>query len=149
MKELTLVAEITISYKPALNRMPLIATTLDAYVELKEFFSEEIIRLQEEFLVMYLNNGNRVLGVHKLSKGGLTGTIADIRLILGTALKTAACSIILCHNHPSGTLKPSISDIEITKKIIEAGKFMDIRVLDHLIISPDDRYISLSEEGLI
>ncbi len=149
MKELTQVAEITISYKPTLNRMPLIATTLDAYVELKEFFLEDIIRLQEQFLVMYLNNGNRVLGVYKLSKGGLTGTIADIRLILGTALKVAACSIILCHNHPSGTLKPSLSDIEITKKIIEAGKFMDIRVLDHLIISPDDRYISLSEEGLI
>ena len=150
MKEITQVAEISISYKPITTYMPKVVTSLDAYVELKPFFSEDSISLQEEFLVMYLSNSNGILGVYKLSKGGITGTIADIRLILATALKAAACAIILCHNHPSGNLKPSNADVDITRKISEAAKLMDIRVMDHVIVSPEEKkYFSFADEGLI
>ena len=150
MKELTQVAEITISYKPTISHRPKVVTSLDAYVELRPFFANDLISLQEEFIVMYLSNNSNVLGVYKLSKGGLTGTVADTRLILATGLKAAACCMILCHNHPSGNLKPSNADIDITRKIKEAASMMDIRVLDHIIISPAElKYFSFADEGLV
>ena len=83
-----------------------------------------------------------------LSKGGVTGTVADPRLILAVALKTAACSIMLCHNHPSGNLKPSRQDEELTYKIKKAGRYMDIKVIDHLVLD-DDGYYSFADEGMI
>ena len=99
---------------------------------------------------MYLNRANRVIGVFPVSTGGITATIADPRLILAVALKTGACSIILAHNHPSGNLKPSHADEELTHKIKEAAKFMDIKVIEHLIISPDrEMYYSFADEGLM
>ena len=97
---------------------------------------------------MYMNRNNRVLGVYPLSEGGLTGTVADIRLILGIALKVAATGIILCHNHPSGNLKPSQADIQLTQRVREAGKLLDIPLIDHLIISPVCEFMSFSDEGL-
>ncbi len=149
MKEIRQVAEITISYRPTVTRMPKITSSNDAYQELKEFFDEDLMALQEQFVVMYLNNGNDVLGIQKLSLGGITGTVADTRLILGTALKAAATGLIISHNHPSGNLKASFADIEITRKIKEAGKLMEIKLLDHLIIIPNGKYLSFIDEGLI
>ena len=149
MIELKKVAEITISYKPTNRTMPIVVTSFDSYIELKEFFPEDLISLQEQFVVMYLNKGNRVLGVYKLSKGSITGTVADVRLILGTALKAAACSIVLCHNHPSGSLKPSNADIQITEKIKQAAVLMEIKLIDHLIISPENKYYSFADQGII
>lgn len=149
MSKLLGVAEITISYKPSKNEKPVISKSVDAFNIFKPFFSEDSISLQEQFAVMYLNRANKVLGVHVHSKGGITCTVADPRLILSTALLTASTSIILCHNHPSGNLKPSKADEEITQKIKEAGKFLDIKVLDHLIISEEESYYSFAEEGLI
>lgn len=102
----------------------------------------------EEFWVLFLNRNNLVLDKMMVSQGGLTGTIIDVRIILKTALDKLACSLILCHNHPSGNLNPSEADKEITRKIKEAGKHMDIQVLDHLIIANDD-YFSFADEGLI
>ncbi len=102
----------------------------------------------EEFWVLLLNRNNLVIDKLMVSKGGLTGTIIDVRLILKTALEKLACSIILCHNHPSGNLKPSQADKDITTKIKEAGKHMDIPVFDHLIIA-NDAYFSFADEGLI
>jgi DNA repair protein RadC len=91
-----------------------------------------------------------VLGGHLCSTGGLTGTVADIRLILGIALKACACNIIISHNHPSGNLKPSMADKEITTRLKEAGKLMDISLLDHIIISPSEgQYFSFADEGEI
>jgi DNA repair protein RadC len=98
--------------------------------------------------VMYLNRANKVLGVYMMSKGGVSGTVADPRLILAVALKTAACNIVLCHNHPSGNLKPSRQDEELTSKIKEAGRYMDIKVMDHLIIG-EDYYYSFADEGML
>ncbi|MBL7967703.1 MAG: DNA repair protein RadC [Prolixibacteraceae bacterium] len=102
----------------------------------------------EEFWVLLLNRNNLVIDKFMVSQGGLAGTIIDVRIILKTALEKLACSIILCHNHPSGNLVPSDADKDITKKIREAGKHMDIPVLDHLIIG-NDAYFSFADEGLI
>ena len=141
------VAEIQISYLPAISSKPVIISALDAFIELIEFFPPETISLQERFVAMYLNRANRVLGVYELSKGGITGTVVDIRLLLSVALKVAATGIILCHNHPSGNLQPSNNDRDITNKIGEACKLFDIKLLDHLIITADRKYFSMGEEG--
>jgi len=89
-----------------------------------------------------------VLGITSISEGGLSGTVVDVRLILATALKAGASSMILCHNHPSGNLKPSEADYKITQKIKDAGETMDIQVLDHLIIT-GEAYFSFSDEGVM
>ena len=99
---------------------------------------------------MYLNRMNRVLGVYPMSMGGISGTVVDIRLILSIALTTASTAIILCHNHPSGNMKSSQADIELTTRIKECAKLMDIKLLDHLIISPTEgEYYSMADEGLL
>jgi len=142
------VAEIQVSYRPAIGNNPIIISALDAYVELIEFFPKDTISLQERFVAMYLNRVNRVLGVYELSTGGMTGTVADIRLVLSVALKTAATGIIIAHNHPSGNLKPSVSDLELTRRIKEGATILEIKLLDHLIISPIRRgYYSFADEG--
>lgn len=147
---LTQVAEISVSYKPSISNKPIILSSLDAYNVFIEFFPESTIGLQERFLIMYLNNAGRVLGIYPLSVGGVTATVVDIKLVLSVALKTAASSVMLSHNHPSGSLKPSRQDIEITKKIKDAAAILDIKMLDHLIISPMGRnYCSLADEGLL
>ena len=144
------VAEIEVSYRPAISHKPIVKTALDAYTELVKFFPERTIALQEKFVAMYMNRNNRVLGVYPLSEGGLTGTVADIRLILGIALKVAATGIILCHNHPSGNLKPSQADISLTSKISSAAAFMDIKVIDHIILSGnEDTYYSFADDGML
>ena len=84
-----------------------------------------------------------------MSTGGITGTVVDIRLLLSVALKTAATGIILAHNHPSGNLKPSEADKELTSKIKKASEYMDIKLLDHLIIAPEGKYLSFREDGLL
>jgi len=116
----------------------------------RKFFPEDSINLQERFIAMYLNRANRVIGIYLVSIGGITGTVADTRLILGVALKTAAVGIILAHNHPSGNLKPSRVDEDLTRRIKEAAQYMDIKVLDHLILGPvDNGYYSFADEGSI
>jgi len=102
----------------------------------------------EVFGVLFLNQSNKVNHFEIISKGGITGTVADPRIILKKALDVEATSIILCHNHPSGSLKPSRSDQELTAKIKEAASYLDIRVIDHLIVS-EQGYYSFSDEGLL
>ncbi len=102
----------------------------------------------EEFWVVYLNNANKILAKNQASKGGLTATIVDVRLLFKKALELAATGVIVCHNHPSGKLVPSKADIDLTKKIKEAGKTLDIKLLDHLIIT-EKVYFSFADEGMI
>lgn len=101
---------------------------------------------KEYFVMIFLNNANKVMGYEKVSEGGITGTVADPRIIFRKALENGAVSIILCHNHPSGNLTPSLADITLTKKMKEAGKFLDINVLDHIIVS-DSGYYSFADSG--
>lgn len=102
----------------------------------------------EEFWVLYLNNSNKVLYQTQISKGGITGTVVDTRLIYKIALEHHATSIVLTHNHPSGTLIPSDADKQITRKLKEAGKHLDIAVLDHVIIT-EKSYFSFADEGIL
>ena len=102
----------------------------------------------EVFAVVFLNRSNKINHFQIISEGGITGTVADPRLILKKALEEDAVSMILCHNHPSGSLKPSKADEELTYKIKEAAKYFDIKVLDHLIVS-DDGYYSFADEGIL
>jgi len=143
------VAEIEVVYKPAISDKPIISSSLDAYNVLVNFFPSETLCLQERFVAMYLNRSNRVIGVYHMSTGGIRGTVVDIRLLLSVALKTAATGIILAHNHPSGNIKPSEADKELTNKIKKASEYMDINLLDHLIIVPEGKYLSFREDGLL
>jgi len=102
----------------------------------------------EEFWIIYLNNSNKVIHKKQLSKGGITGTLVDTRLIFNKAIEILATGIILCHNHPSGTLKPSKADQDLTIKVKMAGQTLDIKVLDHLIITEKD-YFSFADQNLI
>jgi len=102
----------------------------------------------EEFWILYLNNSNKVIKTAQLSKGGITGTLVDVRLVFKEALQLGAIGIILAHNHPSGTLKPSQSDIQLTKKLKIAGESLDIKVLDHLIVT-EKAYFSFADENLL
>ena len=103
---------------------------------------------QEVFAVLFLNQANRIIHFETVSSGGLTGTVADPRVILKKALDEQAVSIILCHNHPSGSLQPSQADRELTHKIREAARFFDIKLLDHIIVSTEG-YLSFADEGLL
>lgn len=101
----------------------------------------------EEFWVLYLNNSNKVLSKSQLGKGGITGTLVDVRLVFKAALEMGATGLILCHNHPSGTLMPSEADKQITKKLKAAGQNLDINVLDHIIIAENGFY-SFNDDGI-
>ena len=127
-----------------MNR-PKVTQSADVY----EIFKPILADLPyEEFWVILLNRSNKIIAKEKISQGGVSGTVTDIRLILKKAIEKLACSLILCHNHPSGNLKPSESDISITKKLSEAGKFMEINVLDHIIVT-DQAFYSFADEGCI
>ncbi len=102
----------------------------------------------EEFWVIYMNRSNRIIDQVKISQGGISGTVIDVRIILKHAIEKLASTIIICHNHPSGNLQPSKSDIQITSKLKEAAKFHDVELLDHLIIC-DSSYYSFADEGII
>ena len=143
------VAEITLSYYGQLSKhSPTILCSSDAAETFRCRWEQGRIGFVEEFKVMLLNRGNRVLGIVNLSQGGIAGTVADPKLIFAAALKAAASSIILAHNHPSGNLTPSQADLQLTNKLQEAGKFLDLPVLDHVILTQDG-YYSFADEGLL
>lgn len=127
------------------GKKQVIKSSSDVFNILKPFLSD---LSHEEFWIIMLNRANKVAEVCKISQGGVTGTVADTRLIFLRAVEKKACGIILAHNHPSGNLKPSEADISLTTKLKEAGKIMEIPVLDHLIIT-DAGYYSFADEGLI
>lgn len=144
------VSEVEVVYrtqvKPSLR--PVVSQSKEVYEVLKRNWDDTKIELVEQFKVLLLNGANKVLGICELSTGGITGTVADPKLIFIAALKAAATNIILSHNHPSGSLKPSRADLELTRKVKEAGQLLDITVLDHLIISSEGFY-SLADEGMM
>jgi DNA repair protein RadC len=144
------VAEIELIYKTKVkaSERPSIAEPKDAAILLKALWNEGKIDFVEQFKILLLNRANRVLGVVDISSGSAVGTIADPRLIFSAALKANAVSLILSHNHPSGNIKPSLADERLTLKIKEAGKYLDIKLLDHVIITSEG-YYSFAEEGLL
>ncbi|NCI51389.1 JAB domain-containing protein [Sediminibacterium roseum] len=148
--ELSVVSEVELIYrsKTRASLRPMIRRSQDSYRVLLGYWNLNKIEFIEEFKVLYLNRGYRVLAINELSTGGMTGTVADPRLIFATALKLNATAVILCHNHPSGNTTPSEVDKMLTEKLKSAGRFLDITVSDHLIISAEG-YFSFADEGLL
>lgn len=144
------VAEIQITYNPVIkpSQRPKIDSSKDVYELLSNNWDANKIEFVEQFKIILLNRANRVLGILDISTGGVSGTVADPKVIFGAALKAAASSIILAHNHPSGNLKPSHADIALTQKIIAAGAFLDIAVPEHIIMTSES-YLSFADEGLM
>lgn len=105
-------------------------------------------RDREEFWVLYFNRANRLLHRERISTGGVSGTVVDVKLIFKVAVERLASALALCHNHPSGNLKPSDADISLTRKVIQAGRVMDVSVIDHLIVA-DTGYFSFADQGLM
>lgn len=147
---LAIVAEVELVYKTKVkpSERPLVTSSKSCYKLLLQTWDETKIDFIEQFKVLLLNRCNRVLGIYELSTGGITGTVADVRLVMTAALKANAVAIILTHNHPSGNLKPSRQDDYLTAKIKEAGKFLDIQVLDHIIVTSEG-YYSFADEGVL
>ena len=147
----TKVNEISIKYQGnfKMKQAPKITSSNSAVELLFESWNKDHIGLQECFKVMLLNNSNKVKGIFEVSSGGITGTLVDVRILFAVILKSLTTSIILAHNHPSGNLKPSEADKQLTKKIKNAGEFLDIKLLDHLIIIPDGDYFSFADEGIL
>jgi len=114
-----------------------------------EDWDKGTIGLFECFKVVLMNNGNRVKGIYQISQGGITGTLVDLRILFAVMLKSLSVALIVCHNHPSGTMRASRSDIELTERIKRAAELFDIKLLDHLIIAPDGSYYSFSDNGLL
>src|SRR6266498_890987 len=144
------VAEIELVYKSKVkaSERPRVLHSSDVYKIFKQSWDENKIDFIEQFKIMLLNRSNRVLAIYEVSTGGITGTVADPRVIFTAALKGNAVSLALCHNHPSGELKPSRQDEMLTEKIKNAGLFLDIKVIDHVVISSES-YFSFADEGLL
>jgi DNA repair protein RadC len=147
----TNISEVRLVYRTNVKASdrPLVKCSKDAFEIFMESWDLDSIEHIEEFKIMLLNRSNRVLGISSLSKGGTTGTVVDIKLLLQYTIKSNANAIIICHNHPSGNLQPSEADTKITKKVKDSAILMDIQLLDHLIIIPEGRYYSMADEGMI
>lgn len=144
------VAEIQLIYKsnvkPSLR--PKVSSSKDARDVFMESWDDTKLELLEQFKVMFTNRAQKVLGIFELSTGGISGTVADPKLIFAAAIKAASCGMILAHNHPSGNLQPSQADIQLTRKIKDAGQLLDIQLLDHIILTSEG-YFSFADEGLL
>lgn len=122
-----------------------IKDSLTAADFIKQFYGDDI-EIFESVFILLVNNANKTIGYAKISQGGITGTVVDVRMVAKYAIESLACGVIIAHNHPSGTLKPSDSDIDITKKLKIALKTLDINLLDHLILTSESFY-SLQDNG--
>lgn len=144
------VAEIQLIYKSNVkpSERPKISTSKNARDVLMGTWDDTKLELVEQFKVMLTNRANKVMGIFEVSTGGVSGTVADPRLIFAAAIKGVASGIILCHNHPSGNLQPSQADIELTRRIKEAGRLLEIQLLDHIILTSEG-YYSFADEGLL
>jgi len=140
--------EIELKLKRGEVKKMKIGSSKDCYNAFKHFFDEDTIELTETFLALFLNRANNTIGWMKLSSGGITGTIVDQRILFAAALKVAATSMIISHNHPSGQLFPSQSDINLTKQIKASSLVLDIPLIDHLIYT-ENGYYSFADEGEI
>ena len=145
-----IVAEVELSYR---NRVPYkdrkkVVTSEDAYNILLNNHDDDTIDYTETFKVLYLNHAGQVVGCKTLSTGGITATCVDVRNIMQAALLTNATAMVLAHNHPSGSTRPSRQDDELTRKVVDAARLLDIKVADHIILTSEDFY-SYNDEGRI
>jgi DNA repair protein RadC len=151
MENLFKIEEVELIYKTKVKPSERIKvfSSKDVVKVFKSIYDINKIELQEMFYVMLLNNANKVLGVAHISTGSTTSCVVDVKSIFSIAIKANASAIVLCHNHPSGNLTPSDVDKQLTKRVKEAGKLLDIAVLDSVIISSEENYFSFADEGII
>jgi DNA repair protein RadC len=145
------VSEVQLTYRNKVKPSDRIKITCsrDAYKIFMDNWNPEIIEFVEEFKILLMNRSNSVLGILEISKGGISGTVTDVRVVFQAAIKGNASGIVCAHNHPSGSLNPSESDTRLTQKLKEAGNIMDIQLLDHLILSTEGDYYSFADNGLL
>ncbi|MCT4234997.1 JAB domain-containing protein [Elizabethkingia anophelis] len=143
-----IVNEIKLSYSRKGNSEKLISCSRDAVDVFRQYFDHDEIDYRESFFTLYLNQANKVLGIKKISESGISSTIVDVRIIMQAALLCNATAIILAHNHPSGNLKPSNEDLKITQNIKDASNFLNIKLLDHCILTSTD-YMSFADDGYL
>lgn len=146
----TNISQITLSYKNKVKAKdrPKLSSSKDAHQLFRENWNDLTIQLYEEFKILLVDNSNRCLGIVQISQGGTTGTFVDPKLVFATALKARARGIILGHNHPSNQLRSSLADRNLTEKLVIAGQYLDIAVLDHTILT-EDGYYSFADDGII
>ncbi|AWW30161.1 DNA repair protein [Echinicola strongylocentroti] len=144
------VAEIVLSYRPKVKlfQVPKITSSKEAYEVLLENWDKTKLQFIEQFKVMLLNRSNRVLGVVDVSTGGTSGTVADPKIIFAAAVKSNSSGMILVHNHPSGNRFPSNADNNLTERMVNLGKLMELPVLDHIIVTSESYYSYADEGGL-
>ena len=149
LKNITHVGEVTVSYKiqPKAKEMPVVKNSQEVAKNLLDWWPDDIY-LRETFFVLFLNRSNRIIDYVPMFSGGIDATVIDERIIFATALVLGAVSIITAHNHPSGNLTPSASDMAIYKQLKEAGKTVNIKILDNLIITGRDGYLSFADESI-
>jgi len=144
--------EVTLNYKyhnPSIKDRPLITNAADAVAVIKLVIDMQRIGLQEQFIVIYLNQANKVIGTMNVFSGSIKSTVIDIKLILASGILLMSSGVIVAHNHPSGNLKPSRDDLALTKRLSTALQYMEMKLVDHFIITPDDDYLSFANEGLL
>lgn len=141
--------QLTYSANMEIYKNQSINSSIMANMYFKKLFKSDIIGLKEEFYVIPLNRSNKPLGAIKLSEGGISGTVVDVRLLLATLLKSLATGFIIAHNHPSGNTKPSEPDLRLTNQIKEACSYFEIKLLDHLILTPTGNFYSFADEGIL
>ena len=148
LSEKNFVREISVYYSPNYKRKIKLTSTGCAHNALRKMWDVNLMNIQEQFCVLFLNNANEVIGFRCLSTGTLTASLIDLKILFGLACKTLSSKIIIAHNHPSGNLTPSQGDIDVTKIIKLAGKTLDIKLMDHIILTEND-YYSFSDNELI
>lgn len=148
--EVNILAELELSYKYKNKKKFFgeVGSSLDAAAFLRSVWNAGNIEYLEEFLILCLNRANKIIGWVKISTGGVSGVIVDPKVVFAAALQSGASAIVLCHNHPSGNLQPSSADINLTHKFKEAGKYLDIEVLDHIILT-ESGYYSFTDSGML
>jgi len=148
----SIVSEVELIYKSNIKPSERVKATSskEVYEVLKTVYNYNTIEHKESFYCMYLNRANKILAVILISEGGTAGCLVDVKIILQAALRVNASGIILSHNHPSGNLKPSNADISITDRVKNAALLLDMQVIEHMIITPEDgQYYSFADNGQI
>ena len=147
MNSIMNVAEVQLSYKSNVKSSTRYKINSSQDELLTKYFPDDTIEYKESFKVVLLNQSNKVLGIVPISEGGISATYVDVRLILQAALLANATQVILAHNHPSGSMKPSTLDDALTEKVRKGAELMEIHVADHIILSPEKEYYSYHDEG--
>jgi DNA repair protein RadC len=148
LKSESMLAELSISYKVAPNTLPKVTKAEEIYEFLKEIWNKELINVQEQCVALFLNNSNRVIGYKLIGTGTMKMCVIDVKLVVSLALHSMCEAVVLAHNHPTGNLKPSTQDEAITNKIKQALQLIEVRFIDHIIIS-EAGYLSFAMQGLL